>query len=182
LTVREALELIAPAVPAVPGMWADLGAGGGTFTRALAARLGHGSKIFAVDRDGRALATLEQWAHARSSPNDPAIVTLAADLTRPFELPELAPARLDGWLLANTLHFVRHSGSVLGRLVGLLEPGGRAVIIEYEERPPSRWVPYPVTSVGLSRLLTTAGLSDPRVVARVPSIYGGTMYVMSAVR
>jgi len=56
------------------------------------------------------------------------------------------------------------------------------VIIEYDERPPSRWVPYPIASTYLGRLLVTAGLSDPRVVARTPSIYGGTMYVMSAVR
>ena len=181
MTVREALDLIAPAVPAARGTWADLGAGGGTFTRALAVRLGRGSRLYAVDRDGRALAALEQWASARAV-QDPAVITLAADITRPFELPELDGERLDGWLMANTLHFVRHSGAVLGRLVGLLAPGGRVVIIEYDERPPSRWVPYPIASTYLGRLLVTAGLSDPRVVARAPSIYGGTMYVMSAVR
>jgi SAM-dependent methyltransferase len=181
LTVREAFALLTPAVPAQAGIWADLGAGGGTFTRALAARLGRGSRIYAVDRDGRALASIEQWAKARPA-QDPPVITLAADITRPFDLPDLDSTRLDGWLLANTLHFVRHSGSVLGRLVGLLEPGGRAVIIEYDERPASRWVPYPITSAYLPRLLTTAGLRDPRIVARAPSIYGGTMYVATAVR
>ena len=181
MTVREAFDLIAPAVPAAPGTWADLGAGGGTFTRALSTRLGRGSRLYAVDRDGRALATLERWATARKV-QDPPVITLAADITRPFELPGLEERRLDGWLLANTLHYVRHSGAVLGRLVTLLEPGGRAVIVEYDDRPASRWVPYPIASAYLGRLLVTAGLSDPRIVARTPSIYGGTMYVMSAVR
>src|SRR5690348_3116034 len=50
MDAQEAERLIAPAVPAGPAVWADFGAGDGTFTRALAERLGPGSRIYAVDR------------------------------------------------------------------------------------------------------------------------------------
>jgi hypothetical protein len=59
---HEAAALLAQAVPPGPAVWADLGAGGGTFTRALAARLGPGGRIYAVDRDAHAIAALQRWA------------------------------------------------------------------------------------------------------------------------
>ena len=52
---RDAVPLIAAAVGRGSGVWADLGAGTGTFTRALADLLAARSRIYAVDRDARAV-------------------------------------------------------------------------------------------------------------------------------
>jgi predicted RNA methylase len=76
----EAAELIRRAVPRRAGTWADLGAGDGTFTRALAQVLARGSRVYAVDRDARALATLRRWA----AENDADVITVVADFTVPF--------------------------------------------------------------------------------------------------
>jgi ubiquinone/menaquinone biosynthesis C-methylase UbiE len=178
VNTREAAELIQEAVPRGQHVWADLGAGDGTFTRALAEILGKDATIYAVDRDARALASLARWA-ARDGTN---VVTVEADFTRPFDLPGLDGAKLDGLLLANALHFVRDAVAVLGRLVALLRPGGRAVIIEYDRRAASRWVPYPIGTDRLPALAAAAGLSAPVLTATRPSAFGGVLYVAAADR
>ena len=168
MDAREAERLIEPAVPSGAGVWADFGAGDGTFTRALVARLGPGARVFAVDRDARALAALERVA---------GVTSVRADLKQPFELPGAPPGTLDGLLLANTLHFMRDPPAVLARLVAWLRPGGSAVLIEYDQRSPSRWVPHPIDAADLPALFESAGLEPPRIVARADSAFGGEMYV-----
>jgi SAM-dependent methyltransferase len=173
MDAREAERLIASAVPSGPGTWADLGAGDGTFTRPLAVRLGPGARIYAVDRDARALDGLQ-----RRLPDVAAEVTLVhGDLERPFELPDARPGTLDGFLLANTLHFVRDPAGVLARLARWLRADGIAVLIEYDRRRPSRWVPRPIDAADLPALFAAAALTAPRVVARMDSAFGGQMYV-----
>jgi len=61
------------------GRWADLGAGEGAFTLALADLLGPGAHITAVDRDAGALKGLARTA----------IETKVADFTRPLGLSNL---------------------------------------------------------------------------------------------
>ncbi len=173
MDAREVERIVAAAVPGEPGTWADLGAGDGTFTRALAARLGAGARLYAVDRDALALERLRRWA-GRSGVD---VTIVRADLERPLELPGLAPGQLDGLLLANTLHFMRDAAGVLASLAGWLRPGGRAVLIEYDHRPASRWVPYPIASRDLPALFETAGLTAPAIVARTASAFGGEMVV-----
>lgn len=58
---REAVELIEGGVVG-GGTWADLGAGSGTFTRALAELVGAAGTVYAVDRDARAMAWLTEGA------------------------------------------------------------------------------------------------------------------------
>jgi hypothetical protein len=89
-------------------------------------------------------------------------------------LPELP---LDGMLLANVLHFVRDREKVLGRLVSLLRAGGRVVIVEYDRRVASRWVPYPIDSSACLKSAQGAALENPRITARRPSMYAGELYV-----
>src|SRR5688500_16612827 len=91
----EATALLRPALPDPPGrVWADLGAGGGTFTRALAALLGAEAEIVAVDVDERALRALRAWAERAGAP----VRVLAGDLAQPLPLPTL-----DGVVMANAL-------------------------------------------------------------------------------
>jgi SAM-dependent methyltransferase len=172
----DAVDLLRPAVPAAPGArWADLGAGTGTFTRALAAILGPDARLHAVDADARALRTLRAWAE--KTPGTPRIDILPGDFTRRMALPPL-----DGIVAANALHFVRDQAAAVALAASYLRPGGRLVIIEYPDRPPSRWVPHPVSSARFAELAADAGLTPPRIVARRPSAYGGEMYVALAIR
>jgi len=162
LKPSDAVTLIAGAVPPDVGAWADVGAGQGTFTRALAELLGPHSRIYAVDRDARAVAALERWA-AKEASN---VIPVAADFTGPFDLPGLAEPGLDGMLLANTLHFALDADVVLRRL----------------RRAASRWVPYPVPPARLTVLAAFAGLSGPVITATRPSAFGGTLYVATSER
>jgi SAM-dependent methyltransferase len=173
-----AVALIKDAVDGRVGRWADLGAGDGTFTRALAELLGTGSHIFAVDRDPAALGALGRWS-ARHAPN---VVPMEADFTLPLALPALAEAPLDGILLANALHFVRDADAVLAGLVALVRPRGRVVLVEYDRRSASRWVPYPIPVTRLPSLAAAASLSPPIVTATRPSAFAGMLYAAAADR
>jgi len=173
---RDALALLRAATPTADGeAWADLGAGAGVFSRAIAALVGAAGHVYAVDVDGRAVRTLRAWAaEARGGP---AVTVLQADVTGPLGLPPL-----DGVLMANVLHFVPDAEAVLPRIAGGLRPGGRLVLIEYEGRRPSPWVPYPVPAARFRELAAGAGLTPPEVVATRPSAFGGEMYVATALR
>jgi len=173
MNAKEAQRLIDAAVPAGPGTWADFGAGDGTFTRSLAARLGSGARIYAVDRDARALRTLERAVGGYGAE----VTIVHADLGQAFELPDAGLGTLDGFLLANTLHFMRDAAAALARLVMWVRPSGIAVLIEYDRRSPSRWVPHPIDSVALPALFAAAGLTRSEIVARADSAFGGEIYV-----
>jgi ubiquinone/menaquinone biosynthesis C-methylase UbiE len=169
--IRDAVALIADAVPERGGVWADLGAGEGTFTRALVELLGADATIYAVDSDRAAIAALTRWS--RTARN---VVPVAGDFTRPRALAELAESPLDGILLANALHFVPDAKRVLTDLVRLLRPGGRVVFVEYDRRARSRWVPYPISPAQLNELAAATGLSPPKVTSRTNSAFGGELY------
>jgi ubiquinone/menaquinone biosynthesis C-methylase UbiE len=175
---REAVELIRPAVSGRDGTWADFGAGSGTFTRALAELLGPESRIFAVDRDAAALDALRRALDRKAHH----VIVVTADFTRPFNLPGLEGAKLDGMLLANALHFVDDPAPVLARLTGWLRPAGRVAVVEYDRRGPNRWVPHPLPAARWPEVVIAAGLTSPAVVARRPSTFGGDLYVGTAER
>ncbi len=178
MNTSEAVELIGSAIPRGGGPWADLGAGDGTFTRALVELVGPNGRIYAVDRDARALAALERWA-TRDAAN---VIPVVADFTAPFDLPGLDETMLDGMLLANALHFVRDADLVLGRLAAWLRPGRRLVLVEYDRRRASPWVPYPIPAARLPGLAASAGLSTPIITATRVSAFGGDLYVAAADR
>ena len=174
MRVEDAASLVAPAVRGA--VWADLGAGSGTFTRALVRLLGAGAAVHAVDRDAaamRALATLRA----------PGVVAHVADFADAEAWRALALPPLDGVLLANALHFVpaREQAPVLVRLAERLAPGGRLVVVEYEDRPASRWVPYPVSFARLEAI-APAGMTPPARVGERRSAYGGVMYAAVSAR
>ncbi len=163
---REATELIEGAIGEGSGVWADFGAGTGTFTRALHALLPRESRIYAVDNDPAAITALHEIGEG--------VIPVRADFSKELELPEVP---LDGMLLTNALHFVRDQDVVLRRLVNLLRPGGRVVIVEYDRRAASRWVPFPINPGAWLKLAQTAGLTNPRITAKRPSQYAGELYV-----
>ena len=151
----------------------DVGAGDGTFTRALVQLLGPRSEIYAVDADANALAKLGQWAIREGA----RVIPVVADFTHGFELPGFEQRPLDGILAANALHFVPDPAKVLAQLVERLRPGGRVVLIEYHRRRAKRWVPYPIDKERLPDIAAQAGLTSPTIEGTRPSMYGGELYV-----
>jgi SAM-dependent methyltransferase len=175
VTPSEAAALIRAAVRPEGGRWADVGAGGGVFTRALAALLGPTGRVYALDRDPRAVRALGALApDGRSAP----VTALAGDLGGPLPLPK----ELDGAVLANVLHFVAHAEqpAALARVAAHLRPGGRLVVVEYEGRRPNRWVPFPVSLARFAEIAADAGLGAPELAGERASAYGGTMYAAVA--
>src|SRR5690348_4002709 len=128
----DAIEMIRDAVGVSAGVWADLGAGTGTFTRALTELLGAGSTVYAVDDDARAVRALRELSSSTSG--NVQVIAVNADFTRPLQLPGSVHAQLDGILLANALHFVRDAERALSELVKQLRPGGRVIVVEYDRR------------------------------------------------
>lgn len=173
---HEATALIRAGVTERGGVWADLGAGSGVFTRALAALLGPAGTVYAVDRDAAALRELASMA--AGSTDSATIRTVVGDFAEPLELPPL-----DGVLVANALHYVPYAEqpAVLRRVASLLTSGAPAggaplVVVEYDRQHRNPWVPYPITPAALAAAARDAGLAVPTVLATRPSRFGGTIY------
>jgi SAM-dependent methyltransferase len=153
------------------GTWADIGAGEGAFTLALADLLRPGGRIVAVDRDARALRANEASVRARFPEVE--FATLTADLTGPLALPEL-----DGLVAANSLHYVARDRQieVVRALAAHLRPGGRFVVVEYDADRGNPWVPHPFSYPSWERLAESAGLIDTLRLGRVPSRFLDAIY------
>ena len=154
------VNLIRDGVGERGGRWADLGAGEGAFTLALAELVGPEAHIVAVDKDRRALRAL-----------DGRFETVVADFTRPLDLRDL-----DGVVMANSLHYVRDKQPVLESVRAMLRPGGRLIIVEYGTDRGNTWVPYPFTFAQWEKLAERAGFATSRLLSTVPSRWLGTMY------
>jgi SAM-dependent methyltransferase len=78
--------------------------------------------------------------------------------------------------MANSLHFVKDKLPVLTRLLDLLEPGGRFLLVEYDADRGNPWVPYPMSFPTWRGLAQAAGLTEPVRLATYPSRWLGGMY------
>ncbi len=154
------VALLKPGVQEKGGRWADLGAGEGAFTLALADLLGPGAVITAVDKDAGALQSIGNG-----------IETRVADFTKGLDL-----HALDGIVMANSLHFVRNKAPVLQSVRDMLRPGGRLIVVEYSTDRGNPWVPYPFTYATWVRMAEAAGLQGTEQLHSVPSRYFGSMY------
>ncbi len=155
------------------GKWADLGAGTGAFTLALAELVGPVGEVIAVDRDRGALRELERAAR----PGAAAIRTLAADFTKPIDLQSL-----DGVVMANSLHFVRDKAPVLSLVHDMLKPSGRLLLVEYDADHGNAWVPHPLSFDTWRALADANGFSATRELASIPSRFLRRIYSAESVK
>lgn len=155
------------------GTWADLGAGTGAFTLALAELVGPGGEVIAVDRDRGALRELERAAR----PGGATVRTLTADFTKPIGLESL-----DGVVMANSLHFVRDKTPVLGLVHSMLKPSGRLLVVEYDADRGNTWVPHPLSFEKWRALADANGFTGTRELASVPSRFLRRIFSAESVR
>jgi SAM-dependent methyltransferase len=148
------------------GRWADLGAGEGAFTRALADLLGPGAHITAVDRDAGALRKLESESFPGLE-----VETKVGDFTR-----ELGLSNLDGIVMTNSLHFVRDKAHVLESVRKMLRPVGKLIVVEYGTDRGNPWVPHPFSYSKWERMAAQAGFVGTRLLRTIPSRHLGSMY------
>lgn len=143
-----------------PQVWADLGAGKGMFSRALATLLHEGSTVYAVDKSSASLAAIE--LHSPS-------VTLKK-IQQDF-IQELPPEPLTGILMANALHFVENKIAFIKKIRKKVGSTGRVIIVEYDLQVANAWVPYPIHFAALEKLARDAGFTTISRMGEVPSLY-----------
>jgi SAM-dependent methyltransferase len=161
------------------GVWADLGAGEGAFTLALAELLGAGATIHAVDRDAAALEVLaSRYARLeRRLGAAPKLETRVADFTRDLGLPEL-----DGIVMANSLHFMKDKSPVLARVRAMLKTGAPLLLVEYDADRGNPWVPHPISVETWRALATAHGFTEPRLLDSEPSRFMNRIYSTAAAK
>lgn len=170
---QDHVALLANGIPVPGGVWADLGSGRGAFTLALADLIGSSGEIYSVDKDEGALRQ-QQVAMQNRFPT----VTVhyrVADFTRPLDLPPL-----DGIVMANALHFVRHKEGTVGLIRNYLKSGGRFLLVEYNTDRGNPWVPHPLSFATWTELARQSGFKHTTLLATRPSRFLGEIYAAAS--
>jgi ubiquinone/menaquinone biosynthesis C-methylase UbiE len=168
-----AISLLRSAVKPLPGqLWYDLGAGKGTFTRALASLLGNQSEIVAIDIEAAAMD------HIPQAIDNIKITKREADLSREA----FVGPHADGIIMANFLHFMANKLPMLKTLKGVLKPNGVLIIIEYEMNKGNEWVPFPINYASLAGLGLTAGYKSVEMLEVAESKYNKEGMYAAALR
>lgn len=137
VTAEVAEELPVPAGAAV----ADVGCGTGEMTMRLAARVGPGGRVFAVDREPVLLRRVRERAEAAGLGDR--VLTVRAGID---ELPEALPEPVALVWAGHVVHHVGDQVAGLRRLAAALAPGGTLAVAE--GAPPPKRLPW---DVGIGR-------------------------------
>lgn len=153
-------------------VWADIGAGRGTFTVALAKLLDDRSFVYAIDRDAKFLQSIK-------SPSSGAkVIVQQSD----FLKDDLGLASLHGILMANALHYVEDPYTFFRKIKGSLMPDGRFIIVEYERQSSNAWVPFPIPFDQLKELSEGVGFHSIVKLGETPSVYDQVMIYAALLR
>jgi len=169
MNLQQAINFIKPAITPTNGLWADIGAGTGTFTLALDQILDKDSTIYATDKNPHGLWRLEM--------SNCKLIIEEHDFNNDFNLP-----MMDGIVLANALHYSDNPKGTIENILKILKPGGTFILIEYEKKEPLiPWIPYPIPFGNFEKLAEQCDLCKPEIIAKIPSSYGHEhIYLASA--
>lgn len=172
MQLPEAIELIQhPEIrSSEKQIWADLGCGSGLFTKALASLLPASSVVYAIDTQPSLAANVFS--------NKTRIEVIKANFVNDaFELP-----KLNGILMANSLHYVKDKGSFLSSLIPKLAQDAIFLIVEYDTTNANRWVPYPVDFTSLIKLFAGEGFTSIQKINERTSIYNEAKMYSALIR
>ena len=108
---------------------ADVGAGTGMFTVAIAQALGQGGRVIAVDAQDYFVSHIAARSQALGLSN---IETVLADQHHP----NLPPNSVDLVFMCDTYHHLEYPQAYLEQLRAALRPQGRLVLIDYDRTNP----------------------------------------------
>ena len=163
MTHEEAVDFLKNGVESKQGVWLDLGAGSGVFSKALAELLPSQSTVYAIDKEPSVL-------NISSSRNK--IISLQSDFENLPELP-----KFDGILMANALHYLASPVPFLQDLLKSLRPNGSFLMIEYDMEEANPWVPFPIPFQRWTKICSEVGLTKPAIFNERVSLYRrGTIY------
>ncbi len=132
---------------------ADLGAGDGYFTFALADAVGAGGRVYAVDVDADVVGGLRASVASRGYDN---VEVVLAE----YDDPGLPDGEIDMVFLCNVYHHIDDRVKYFSDLRGDLAPGARVAIVDIGGTAPVRWLSPPGYSTDLDTLveeMTAAG-------------------------
>jgi ubiquinone/menaquinone biosynthesis C-methylase UbiE len=118
---------------------ADLGAGDGTFTVALARRVGSSGHVYATELDDEQLAEIRQAATEAGLSN----VTVIKGAVARTNLPD---ACCDVLFSRVVYHHLTEPAAINTDIFRALRPGGRLVIIDFEPGGIMNWIGRPETA------------------------------------
>ena len=110
-------------------MVAEIGAGTGIFSVALARAVTPGGQVYAVEVD-------EGFLPMIASKGEQAGMTNIHPLLGEFEDPKLPRSDIDVAFFHDVLHHVADRGPYLQKTASYLEPGGRIVVVDYDKNLP----------------------------------------------
>jgi ubiquinone/menaquinone biosynthesis C-methylase UbiE len=139
-TTAHEVERLAAWLEVKPGTRvADLGAGDGTFTVALARRVGSSGHVYATELDDEQLAEIRQAATEAGLSN----VTVIKGAVARTNLPE---ACCDVLFSRVVYHHLTEPAAINSDIFRALRPGGRLVIIDFEPGGIMNWIGRPETA------------------------------------
>jgi ubiquinone/menaquinone biosynthesis C-methylase UbiE len=149
-------------------MWADLGCGSGTFTKALAHLLQPKNVIHAMDTNQSAVNKIPGLYYQ----------IVIQKWLGDFENNQLPFNNLDGILMANAMHYVKDKAAFIKKLQPYLNENHCFIMVEYDiDTPVKTWVPYPLSFKALQKLFTNLGYTSIYKLHERPSIFGrGNIY------
>jgi ubiquinone/menaquinone biosynthesis C-methylase UbiE len=156
------------ALDLVPGARVlDAGAGTGFFSLQVAALVGPGGRVYAVDRSPEALAYLERL---RTEQRLSQIRCITADAA---QLPPIED-HLDAALLTMVLHHAGDPAALIAHVATLLPPGARLVIAEFDPDGPGEVGPEPARRIAPAQIAAwcrAAGLEIMATQRQSPEHY-----------
>lgn len=144
--------------------WVELGAGSGLFTQTLGNLIPSGT-IRAIDLNEQALNSIV-WKNTAVK-----LIRQVGD----FENVAYAE-KYNGFLLANSLHYIEPATQLLHKIKQALQPDGRIIIIEYESDAPNMWVPFPIPFSKLKDMAAEIDMSVIKMEHTASQYHKGGIY------